>query len=189
MPPGHFRAEGRAATGGIDIAYRPMAPEDLPLFAGWLEQPHWQEWWGEPLTEIGYVRDMLEGRDTTRPYIFLIDGNPAGYIQMWFARDQQDSDFVREHPWLTELPAEAVGVDLSIGDAARLSRGIGSAALRGFADELRRCGYGTIIIDPAPANMRAVRSYRKAGFKPVPYLEGRTNGVLIMQFEPENKAQ
>ncbi len=188
VAPGYFRAKDRAATQGFDIAYRPMTPEDLPLFAAWLEQPHWREWWGDPQIEVGYVRDMLEGRDTTIPYLFLLDEKPAGYIQMWFACDQQKSDFVREQPWLAELTAEAVGLDLSIADAAHLSRGLGSYTLRAFAEELQQRGFKTIVIDPAPTNMRAVRSYQKAGFTPVPHLEGRTSSVLIMQFEPEIKA-
>ena len=40
----------------------------------------------------------------------------------------------------------------------------------------------TIIIDPDPANVRAVRAYEKAGFVPIPELVGRTgDDVLIMQ--------
>ena len=31
---------------------------------------------------------------------------------------------------------------------------------------------------------RAVRAYAKAGFRPVPHLEGRTGDVLIMQHDP-----
>ncbi len=84
-----------------------------------------------------------------------------------------------------ELPADAVGVDLSIADGARLSKGLGSGALRRFARSLRAKGHRTIIIDPDPDNARAVAAYRKAGFQPVPHLEGRTDGVLIMQFQED----
>jgi len=54
---------------------------------------------------------------------------------------------------------------------------------------LRAEGHMTIIIDPDPANGRAVAAYRKAGFRPVPYLEGRTPGVLIMQFHAEDASK
>ncbi len=50
---------------------------------------------------------------------------------------------------------------------------------------LRGEGHETIIIDPDPANTRAVRAYAKAGFRPVPHLEGRTQDTLIMQHHPE----
>ena len=46
---------------------------------------------------------------------------------------------------------------------------------------LRAQGRETIIIDPDPANLRAVRAYEKAGFRPVPALGDRTDKVLIMQ--------
>jgi len=188
-PPEAFSVNGEAASNGLDIAFRPMKADDLPLFADWLAQPHWREWWGDPQTEIGYIRDMLAGLDTTRPYIFLIDGHPGGYIQMWFIADQQASGFAHAYPWLMDLPSGGIGVDLSIGDPALLSRGIGSAVLGAFTRELDRRGFGPIIIDPDPANSRAVKAYRKAGFRPVPRLEGRTGDFLIMQFEPENRAQ
>ena len=49
---------------------------------------------------------------------------------------------------------------------------------------LRAEGHETIIIDPDPANTRAVRAYEKAGFRPIPALEGRTGeDVLVMQHD------
>ena len=73
----------------------------------------------------------------------------------------------------------------SIGDAALLSRGVGSAALAAFTRRLHDEGHRTIVIDPDPANARAVRAYEKAGFRPVPRLEGRTDDALIMQHHPD----
>jgi aminoglycoside 6'-N-acetyltransferase len=163
--------------------FRPMTAEDLPLMWRWLESPHMREWWGEPETELGYIRDMIEGRDTTRPFIFSADGEPLGYIQYWFIGDYQNATRIADHPWLAELPASAIGVDLSIGDANKLSQGVGSAALHAFAKHLVRQGFRTIVIDPDPANRRAVRAYEKAGFRAIPQLLGRTGDTLIMQYE------
>ncbi len=160
-----------------------MTLADLPLMRRWLETPHVREWWGEPDTEIGYMRDMIEGRDTTRPFIFSVDGEPAGYIQYWFIGHHQNATWIADHPWLAELPADAVGVDLSIGDAGKLGQGIGSGALRAFTHRLIDEGHRTIIIDPDPANARAVRAYEKAGFRAIQQLLGRTGDVLIMQFQ------
>jgi RimJ/RimL family protein N-acetyltransferase len=170
--------------------FRPMTHADLPLLRRWLERPHMQEWWGEPETELGYVVDMIEGRDTTRPFVFSVDGEPMGYIQYWFIGDHQNATWIAVHPWLAELPSDAVGVDLSIGDLAKLSQGIGSAVLQEFSQHLAGKGHRTIIIDPDPANRRAVRAYEKAGFRAIPRLLGRTGDTLIMQFasnETENK--
>jgi RimJ/RimL family protein N-acetyltransferase len=177
------------AFGCGDIAFRPVRHDDLPMLAQWLERPHWREWWGDPETELGYIVDMIEGRDTTKPYIFLWGGRPSGYIQLWFVAPHQTPEWTADNPWLMQLPSEAVGVDLSIADEQDLSRGLGSATLRAFAQEMRSRGFETIVIDPDPANTRAVHAYRNAGFKPVPRLEGRTEGVLIMQFEPDHGLQ
>ncbi len=165
--------------------FDPMTADDLPLMRQWLEMPHIREWWGEPDTELGYICDMIEGRDTTRPFIFSVDGEPIGYIQYWFIGHHQNATWIADHPWLAELPADGIGVDLSIGDPGKLAQGIGSAALRAFAEHLVRQGHRTIIIDPDPANGRAVRAYEKAGFRAIPRLLSRTADALIMQYESE----
>jgi RimJ/RimL family protein N-acetyltransferase len=166
------------------LEFRAMVAADLPLMRRWLEMPHMMEWWGEPETELGYIHDMIENRDTTRPFIFSVDGEPVGYIQYWFVGHHQNANWVADHPWLAELPAETVGVDLSIGHPDNLSRGFGSSALRAFVERLTGEGYRTIIIDPDPANKRAVRAYEKAGFRAIPTLLGRTGDALIMQYQP-----
>jgi aminoglycoside 6'-N-acetyltransferase len=161
--------------------FHPMTADDLPLMRRWLESPHVRAWWGEPELELGYIRDMIAGRDTTRPFIFSVNGEPAGYIHYWFIGHHQNETWIADNPWLAELPSDAIGVDLTIGEADLLSRGVGSAVLRLFSERLVGQGHRTIIIDPHPANGRAVRAYEKAGFRAIPGLAGRTGDTLIMQ--------
>ena len=96
-----------------------------------------------------------------------------GYIQYWFIGDHQNATWIADHPWLAELPPDAVGVDLSIGDPGKLLAG---HWLSGPARVCRRAwsaqGYRTIIIDPDPDNRRAVRAYEKAGFRAIPTASG-----------------
>ncbi len=155
--------------------------DHLPMMRAWLERPHVREWWGNPDTELASIIEMIEDRDSTRPFIFHVDGKPLGYIQCWFIGPHQTDAWTKDNPWLKELPSNAVGVDLTIGEADMVSQGIGSAVLRAFVRKLRGEGHGTIIIDPDPKNARAVRAYEKAGFTPIARLLGRTEGVLIMQ--------
>lgn len=165
------------------IYFRPVAADDLLLLEQWMDTPHWRQWWGDPEEELGFIRDMIEGRDTTKPFLFLVDGRPVGYIQYWFIGHHQNEKWVKDNPWLMALPSDAIGVDLSIGEAENLSRGIGTAVLRAFVAMLRSEGFANIIIDPDPANGRAVRAYEKAGFRPIPELEGKTSeDVLLMRF-------
>ena len=166
------------------ISFVPVTPEHYPLLHQWLTEPHLQEWWGDPDEELGFIRDMVEGRDTTRPFLIAVDDVPVGYIQYWFIGHHQNEQWIKDHPWLAELPSETIGLDLSIGCPDKLSKGIGSTALAAFASTLREQGHASIIIDPDADNARAIRAYTKAGFRPVPHLEGRTDDVLIMQHVP-----
>lgn len=172
-----------------DLRFEPVAFGDLSMLERWLNAPHNREWWGVPAEELDYIRDMVEGRDSTRPFIFHVGGEPCGYIQYWFIGHHQNASWIEAHPWLGLLPQDAVGVDLSIGDPGKLSLGIGSSVLRCFADGLVRKGYDFIIIDPDPSNTRAVRAYEKAGFHAMPELLGRSGDTLIMKFEPSESKQ
>jgi RimJ/RimL family protein N-acetyltransferase len=163
------------------ITFRPVVDQDLPLLADWLARPHWREWWGDPETELGYIREMVEGRDTTQPFLFQIDGTDRGYIQVWYIKDQLGTEWVKEYPWLMLLPEDAVGVDLSLANREELSKGIGTEVLQAFVRKLRQDGYDRIIIDPDPANLRAVRAYSKAGFREIVDLLGRTDDSLLME--------
>ncbi|MCR4265679.1 GNAT family N-acetyltransferase [Nitratireductor sp. ZSWI3] len=169
------------------IGFTPVTAEHLPLLLDWLRRPHVREWWGEPETELDHIRAKVEGRDTTRPFIIELDGHPVGYIQYWFLADNKGPELVEASPWLAELPDDAVGVDLTIGEEELLSKGIGSRAVKLMVKRLLDEGHTTIIIDPDPQNRRAVRAYEKAGFRPVPHLQERTPGVLIMQYDKNNE--
>ena len=170
------------------IAFRRLIADDLPMLREWLGRPHWRQWWGDPETELGFIRDMVEGRDSTQPFIVAVGGRAAGYIQVWFVRDARVEPWLSEAPWLRDLPEDAVGVDLSLADGECLGRGLGSAVLRAFVGRLRAEGHRTIIIDPDPRNRRAVRAYAKAGFRPIPALAGRTGDCLLMQHAEEATA-
>jgi aminoglycoside 6'-N-acetyltransferase len=61
-------------------------------------------------------------------------------------------------------PEGTRGLDQFIGEADMLGCGHGSAFIRAFADNLLRSGTPRVVIDPDPANERAIRAYEKAGF-------------------------
>ena len=164
------------------ISFRPVVKKDLSMLRSWMEQPHWREWWGDPETELGYVVDMIEGRDTTKPFIFQFDGLDVGYIQYWTIADQLVEPWLSQAPWMPMLPDDTIGVDLSIGDAGNLSKGLGSRAVQHFVASLWEEGFRNIIIDPDYLNKRAVRAYEKAGFQTMDALMGKTGDTLLMQY-------
>jgi hypothetical protein len=143
-----------------------------------------REWWGDPNEELGFIRDMVEGRDTTRPFLIVFEGEPVGYIQYWFVGHHQNAQW-------TEGQSLAAGTAVRDHRRRSFDRPPGQAfaghrlgGARFLRRDAARPGPPTIVIDPDPNNARAVRAYAKAGFRPVPQLEGRTGDVLIMQHDP-----
>lgn len=169
----------------FDLAIRPMTADDVPLFEAWLARPHVQQWWGDAQTQVKRVRAKLDGRDSTRPFIFELDGVPAGYTQYSFFDDHKTPDQLAQTPWLDMLPAACVGIDIFLAESNARSKGIGSSVVRMMAERLWADGHRQIIIDPDANNKRAVRAYEKAGFHVVDDLLGKTQDFLIMRFDPE----
>lgn len=167
----------------VEIGFRSVSFADLPMLGLWMERPHWREWWGDPARELGYVRKMVEGRDSTRPFLILQGDKPVGYIHVWQMADAMVEPWLTEAPWLHLMPQGAVGVDLSLADAETLNQGLGSAALKRFVAMLRDEGCKEIWVDPDTANARAVRAYEKAAFRSVPGVSDVTGACVLMRHQ------
>ena len=144
---------GRAAH----VQLTPFVPDrDTPLLASWLRRPHVSRWWGDP-------RKALE--DVSRPparggeALIAVDGVPVGYVR-WQVPTREELDAAGLH----ELPDDVVDIDVAIGEADLLGRGIGPRALSILRDRLARDGVSIIMLATSVDNARAVRAYEKAGF-------------------------
>jgi aminoglycoside 6'-N-acetyltransferase len=140
----------------MEIGFRPVTAGDLPLLRTWIARPHLRRWWGEPEEEVAAIAAGL-GDPGFEPFIILIDGREAGYIQSW----------VPDGSW--EIPVEAPpattrGIDLSLAEATNCGRGIGRRVIDAFVRRLAAEGVRRVVIDPHPENARARRAYRAAGF-------------------------
>ena len=139
-----------------DYVFRPMTSADLPLVRRWLAEPHVVEWWGDTLQQFELVSGDLEV-EAMDQFIVAMDDQPFGYIQCY------DPEVWPENG-LGEHPRGTRGIDQFIGEPDMLDRGHGSGFIRAFADRLLASGIPRIVIDPDPANARAIRAYGKAGF-------------------------
>jgi aminoglycoside 6'-N-acetyltransferase len=137
--------------------FRTVTKADLPMIAGWLAEPHVAEWWDDPEREIAAIRDHIDSI-SVEPLIIELDGRPIGYMQSY------DPHLEDDHPY-QDQPFGTLGIDLSIGPSELIGIGHGSAIVRQFVDELFAEGTPRVIIDPDPANARAIRAYEKAGFR------------------------
>ncbi|MER8691780.1 acetyltransferase [Mesorhizobium opportunistum] len=141
---------------GVLYDFRPVTEKDLPMIAGWLAEPHVAQWWDDPETEIAEIRGHIDSI-SVEPLIIELDGIPIGYLQTY------DPHLEDDHPY-ADQPFGTLGIDVSIGRPELVGRGHGSAIVRQFVEQLFEEGVPRVIIDPDPANVRAIRAYEKAGF-------------------------
>ena len=152
-----------AAADGRDVAARigfeAVGHRHLDLLLEWFSQPHVREWWGPPEEELAAVEADLEGGGFAM-WIATLDGAPFGYVQ--------DGDPAgAEEPYYANTPEGARAVDLLIGPPSHLGRGLAAPMLRAFARHVAERGARGLLLDPDAANERAVRAYRRAGFREI----------------------
>ncbi len=140
--------------------FRAVAETDLPMLSAWLAEPHVAEWWDDSGLEHGPVTEIMQAMDdiATEPLIVELDGRPIGYIQSY------DPHLEDGHPY-QDQPTGTLGIDQFIGVPELVGIGHGSRFIRAFVDELFEEGCPRVILDPDPANKRAIRAYEKAGFR------------------------
>ncbi|GER16519.1 GNAT family N-acetyltransferase [Variovorax boronicumulans] len=145
------------------ISFRPLQSTDFAMLHDWLCRPHVAEWW-TPVPTLAEVEadftPMLAHDSPDRGYIALRDGQPLGFIQSYVVMGSGDGW------WEDERDPGARGIDQFLAQAEQLNRGLGSAMVRAFTDQLFADPAVTRIqTDPSPHNARAIRSYAKAGFR------------------------
>ena len=70
----------------VDVGFRPLTVEDLPLLYDWLGRAHVRRWWGKPGTYDAAVAEYLaaiEGRDPTDLCAIVVAGEDVGLIQTY----------------------------------------------------------------------------------------------------------
>jgi aminoglycoside 6'-N-acetyltransferase len=142
---------------GDAYVFRPVTEADLPLLARWRAMPHVAQWWGPPALEA--AEDALADARIAL-WIVEFEGRPFAYAQDYRPHDWDP------HPF-SHLPPGSRGIDQYIGEPDMVGRGHGSAFVRLYCRSLFAAGAPAVGTDPNPANLRAIRAYRKAGFVPV----------------------
>ncbi len=140
-------ATGRSSeAASAAMRLRPLAAGDEAALCRIRALPEVVRWWDVP--EKGFPWDEPE---STRLTIEL-DGAVAGLIQFW-----EESEPKYRH----------AGIDLFL-DPAWHGRGVGTEAVRRLVRHLvEDLGHHRVTIDPACANVAAIRAYEKAGFRRV----------------------
>ena len=154
----------------ILVSFRALERSDFPLLQRWLSEPHVDAWWHEPLDLAGLEQKYgprIDGIEPTHVLIIAHETRPIGWIQ-WY----RWSDYPK-HAAQLEAEPSAAGIDLSIGEASLVGKGIGSSAIRQFVLSVVSAepGITAIVADPEERNGRSCRAFEKAGFTPVKTVE------------------
>jgi aminoglycoside 6'-N-acetyltransferase len=144
---------------------------DLPALVAILAEPEVARWW--PGFDETEARLAFLGRDDVTVLAIEHEGRVIGAIQIY---EQTDPSY------------RHVGLDLFLASAFQ-GKGLGSEAVRGVAQDLFRAGiHHRIVIDPAAANLRAIRAYERAGFRQVGVMrqyeraqDGRWHDCVMME--------
>jgi aminoglycoside 6'-N-acetyltransferase len=158
--------------------FRPVTKKDLPMIAAWLAEPHVAEWWDDPETEIAQIREHIDSI-SVEPLIVELDGKPIAYLQSY------DPHLEDGHPY-SDQPFGTIGVDLTIGRPELIGIGHGSAIISQFVEDLFEEGAPRVIIDPNPANGRAIRAYEKAGFRAIGRRQSVYGDVILMAIDADD---
>lgn len=163
------------------IHIRPMRASDRDMVKEWLRREHAREWWGDPEEEWDLLAEALEIGGCW-PNIIELDGEEIGIIQYWRVKEARGEVDDCEEIWLESLDDAVIGVDITIGPARYLGKGLGSRAVRQLCERLRDEGHKEIVIDPDIRNARARRAYQKAGFVRIGQYPESQGGTLLMRW-------
>ena len=135
---------------GERVTLRPIEARDVDRLAEILGEPEVVRWWGDEHPAVG-AKELLEATDEVG-FVIEAGGEVVGSIQYY-----EETDSMYRH----------AGMDIFLATAHQ-NRGLGSETLRLLARYLfEERGHHRLIIDPAVANERAIRTYERVGFRPV----------------------
>lgn len=155
---------------GTQSTLRPVRPEDTEILAEILTEPEVARWWGRYDADR-VRRDLIEAEDTV-VFAIEVDGDVVGSIQY------------------VEEPApdyRHASIDVFVSSTWH-GKGLGTDAVRTLARHLLHDrGHHRLAIDPAASNEKAIRCYKRVGFRPVGVMrryernaEGEWQDCLLM---------
>jgi aminoglycoside 6'-N-acetyltransferase len=147
---------------GHDVSFRPLRREDFPALGAWLADPAVEPWWVERSDPEGVEAQYgpsVDGDRRTERFVIVADSRDVGMIQRY-----------RNHEWpewdhAIGIPG-AASIDYLLGAAADRGRGLGSAAIVAFTDEVFAAypDVEVVVAAPQQANVASWCALEKAGF-------------------------
>ena len=173
------------------IKFKPLEIDDLKLIYNWFKVPEINQWyaqgkdWSMADIEAKY-KPRLIGKEVVPSFIIELDSNEIGFIQYYpLSKTNMPEGLSFKDALQQKVDINtSVGIDLFIGDQPLIGHGLGKTIIRNFIKTVIPKNYITIFIDPSHSNVRAVKAYKKVGFKECPH-QGNDN-IWLMAVERDD---
>lgn len=148
---------------------------DCAVLERWDAAPGLADWRGED-GAVDWARELRRNPPWRRMLVAALWGRPVGFVQV--------IDPAREESrhW-GAAPGGLRAIDIWIGDPADRSRGLGARMMRLALALCWREGARAVLIDPMARNVRAIRFYRRMGFRAVGRRRFWDDDCLVMRIE------
>ncbi|MFG2040115.1 GNAT family N-acetyltransferase [Dactylosporangium sp. NPDC048998] len=152
------------------MTWRHVTPEDFPLLARWLAEPHVARWWNHETSPEAVARDFGPSARREEPnedLLSFLDGAPLGLLQRSFVHDYPE--YLADLAPLTDVPPRAVAIDYLIGDPADVGRGLGPAMIRSAIEHVwaEHGDAQCVMVAVHADNIPSWRALEKAGLRRV----------------------
>jgi aminoglycoside 6'-N-acetyltransferase len=162
------------------VTLRPLDERDAGALAAIVEHPSVRRWWGSEESDSRSAEGFAEDARDEVAFVIEVDGALAG----WLGFHEEDEPDYRH-----------AGLDIFLASEHQGAR-LGQVALRLAARWLAgERGHHRFTIDPACANVRAIRAYHSIGFRPVGIMrsyergpDGAWHDALLMDLLAEELA-
>lgn len=158
--------------------FLPLEESHIATFKKWLTEDHIKPVWQEPEDEAEFNEKFLVKlpQRGVKPFIITSNDEPLGYIQYYNAHSIGNG-------WWENEPLGTYGIDLLIGEKTQVGKGVGPAIIKEFTTFILRQepNVTSIIIDPEPTNLRAIKAFEKAGFVRESEIETPNGQALLMR--------
>jgi RimJ/RimL family protein N-acetyltransferase len=169
----------------MNINFVLLDKNDIDIIYKWLNEKFVSEWYckGENLhLKENVIKKYLprtEPTSLTKSFIINIDNEKIGYIQTYRIID------FPEYNNYVQTDSHYAGIDLFIGEHDYINKGYGSLIISKFLkdkvfinEEIENC-----IIGPDPKNLRAIKAYKKAGFRYLKIIQVEDEQEYLMIIE------
>ncbi|MEM7588966.1 MAG: GNAT family N-acetyltransferase [Myxococcota bacterium] len=152
------------------LDFLPLQQQHLALMHTWLNTPHVNTWWENRPWSVQEIADkygsQIHKNTGVDGFIIQIHKLPVGFIQRYIMPNHlpEVSDAQLKKLQKQMGASDGVGLDMFIGDANWVGKGLGPVVLHQFLQRHVWPKWHVAVADPHHSNTRALSAYTKAGF-------------------------